>query len=487
MDTGNLTNSTTTDSSQALQDLDLSRQLCNLLFLKPLFQLDLNKQRFSDAPGGERGFFQGLDTNYMALRALDLMMEGTTIASGCTTEEVIGQLSDLAQRMNPSLSRKQQVRAAETVLAALDNKANNYKEFVFDYYAASAGESRQCKFRLVSFEPGLDDVYRYRPTQEGYLIYLGMLDLPPEVSQEMMGKMIALLVERGLIQDAVEIARRAKALSQQYRQAIRDKLTQAYRSPGTINWVRDLGPELDQARVHVKQRQVEDQRMEESVLDSLRANEDKSARQNLSTLLMMVQGASLTRSQLLNEIVGSNDRFLEAQRSLFKARRPTGLPDLDAQLLPQLVDSPVGVLAAGADDVLSALYPPAWPKLYDLNSVFSLLLEQRNESAEPELDDGVITPFDAPKTEFSEADVKLVTSWLASKLTEGRRYTVDELDALAQVDGLSWSLRRCLVLQVFREFSTIENNFKNYQAVAHGEFSIEVAQGTNLQLSPLGQ
>lgn len=218
--------------------LDLSRQQRNLLLLRPLFQLELNKQRI-----GEDGtLFDGIDTHYLLLSALDLMMEGTTVSTGCTSDEILTHIADTAAAMKPALSNVQLAKIADTILAALDNKANSYKEFSFDYFDATRKSTRTIRFRLVAYEPDIEDVYRYKPTAEGYLVYLGMLDLSPEDAQELMEKMLDLLVQRGRFDAALEIARRARTLSIEYRQLIRDKLYQAYRAPGTVNWKRTSAP-----------------------------------------------------------------------------------------------------------------------------------------------------------------------------------------------------------------------------------------------------
>jgi hypothetical protein len=160
--------------------LDLSRQQRNLLLLRPLFQLELNKQRIGDDSTADKGLFQGLDTHYMALSALDHMMEATTISTGSTRDEVLSHICEVARVMKPSLERSQQQKVADVVLGALDNKVNGYLEFAFEHFDAARGTTRLVKFKLVLFEPDIEDVYRYRPTPEGYLVYLGMLDLSPE-------------------------------------------------------------------------------------------------------------------------------------------------------------------------------------------------------------------------------------------------------------------------------------------------------------------
>lgn len=466
--------------------LDLSRQQRNLLLLRPLFQLELNKHRIGDDSSDDRGVLQGVDTHYLALCALDLMMEATTISMGCIQQEILDHLAEIAGRMKPTLSLGQRTRVAEVVLDALDNKANTYKEFAFEHFDALKGTNRTVRFRLVVYEPDFEDVYRYRPTAEGYLVYLGMLDLSPEDTQEMMEKMLDLLVQRGRFEAALEIAKRARTLSIEYRQLIRDRLHQAYRAPGSVNWTRDMSASLDKARDHVRQRQSEDQRMEESVSDALRAADEPTSRSSLAKLLAALQGAGLLRSQLVNDIGAANERFLESQRSMFRARRATGLPDLESRLFPQLLALSCTVLADEADHVTSALYPAAWPKVYDLNTLFSLMLEQRPDETGPDADDGEITRSEPPEPQFSEAAIDSVSQWLTAKFATGDTYRADQLLDLAEDEGLDRAARRCLVLVLFRSYSNTETEFKNMRADAFGNFSADVAQGTNLQFTPKG-
>jgi hypothetical protein len=460
--------------------LDLSRQQRNLLLLRPIFALELNKQRI----GEETALFQGVDTNYLVLSALDRMMEGTTVSTGCTSEEVLSHLADVAVAMKPSLTKAQSSKVADTILATLDNKANQYREYAYEHFDATTKTTRNVRFKLVAYEPDIEDVYRYKPTQDGYLVYLGMLDLAPEDAQELTEKMMDLLVERGRFDAALEIAKRARTHSIEYRQLIRDKLHQAYRAPGTVNWMRDVGPGLERARSHVRQRQAEDQRMEESVLDALRKAEDAKARTNLSQLLTTIQSASMLRTQLVSDITVANDRFLESQRAVFRARRATGLPDLESRLFPQLTEIPTNVLADEATNALSGLYPPSLPRVYDLNSLFSLLLEQRADDEEREDDDGVITPFRPPPNQFDENLIEQVKAWLASKFSLGQALRLDQLLYAAEDEGFDWTMRRCLVMVLYRAYSNFETDFKNVRADAIEEFVADVARGTNLRFVP---
>lgn len=464
--------------------LDLSKQLRNLLLLRPLFQLEQNKLRMGEEGTPDTSLFLGVDTSYLALSALDFMMETTTISMGATQEDVMSHLAEVSRQMKPALSSGQSHRVADTVLGMLDNKGNSYREFTYDHFDAAKSDIRTIRFRLVRYEPDHEDAYRYRPTSEGYLVYLGMLDLSPEDSQELMEKMLDLLVQRGKFDAALDIAKRARTLSIEYRQKIRDRLHQANRAPGSVNWSKDLDPYLKDARGHVGKRQQEDQRMEEAVKDALQKADDSSTRASLARLLKVLQSASTLRGQLVGNIASAGDNFLAAQRSVFRARRPTGLPDLESRLLPLLMDLTVDVLADASDDVVSALYPTTWPKVYDLNTVFAFLLEQRAEDGPQDSDEGVLTPYEPPLPEFSESVIKTITGWLRGKFASGESYRVDQLLDLAEDEGFDRAMRRCLVLILFRSFSTAETEFPQVLSEANGRFFSDVAAGTNLTFFP---
>ena len=110
--------------------LDLSRQQRNLLLLRPIFQLERYKTMLGDEGSADRTLFHGIDTHYLALSALDLMMEATTVSSGSTSVEVVVHLGYIASRMKPGLTSSQARRIAEVVLDALDNKPGVAREIV---------------------------------------------------------------------------------------------------------------------------------------------------------------------------------------------------------------------------------------------------------------------------------------------------------------------------------------------------------------------
>ncbi|MDD5033631.1 MAG: hypothetical protein PHE55_02650 [Methylococcaceae bacterium] len=107
--------------------------------------------------------------------------------------------------------------------------------------------------------------------------------------------------------------------------------------------------------------------MEESVREQLIQVEDIRAREQLVRLHDVLRSASTVRAQLQLEVTGAGDKFMDAQATAFRARKPSGLPDLEARLLPAAMRCPAGRFAKGADDLLLSLYPAVAPKAPDLS------------------------------------------------------------------------------------------------------------------------
>lgn len=464
--------------------IDLAPQQRNLLLMRPLFQLELTKNKFSDGDGGT--LLDGIDTHYLSLAALTYMMEGTAVAVGYTLAEVQQYLAQVVTHMKPALTAAHRNRVAEIVLDSLDNASNNYQEHSYDYFHALTGETRPVRFRLTTYEPDLEDTYRYRPTAEGYLVLIGMLDLEVEDHQILVERMLQLLIERGRFDQAYEFARRARMLSIEHRQQLRDFINQAWRAPGSVVWTRDIGPRLTEARTHIHARQEEDRRMEESVREQLIQVDDVRAREQLVRLHDVLKSASTVRAKLQVEVTGAGDKFMDAQATAFRARKPSGLPDLEARLLPAAMRCPSQRLAKGADELLLSLYPAIVPKAPDLSNLLALLLERR--TAEDEFDDdgnaGEVVPFKIYVDPFPEDVAERVHQWLTGKFSLGGSWKLDELLVAAEDDGFAELERQCIAYALYRSFPESESLFPSMRAHSDGSFISDIAQGDNLRFDP---
>lgn len=470
--------------SQALSSLlDLTPQERNLLLMRPLFQLEFSKNKYEG--DGETSLFEGVDTHYLCLAALAYMMEGTAIAAGYTSAEVRRYLAGAAVRMKPSLTAAQGNRIADIIVDTLDNASEKYKEHTCSYFHAPTGETRELHFRLTAYEPDLEDIYHYRPTAEGYLLLMGMLDMEVEDYQVLVERMLQLLIERGRFDQAYDFACRARMLSIEHRQHLRDFMHQAWRAPGSVSWERDIRPRLFEARAHIEERQEEDHRMEESVRTQLLQVDDPPTRERLANLLEILKTAAVIRVQLLTEVSAAGDRFMDAQTLAFRPRKCSGLPDPEARLLPLALECSVERLARHAEDLILSLYPPVTPRLVELSDLFALLLERRFVAPVPENDDmGELVPF-TPCPEPFPAEVNLrVHQWLDSQFALEKNWKLDALLDAAETEGFDALERQAIVYALYRSFPDSESLFPSVRAIADGLFTADIAQGDNLRFEP---
>ena len=177
------------------QLLDLTRQQRNLLLMRPVFELEFNKNSFTGA-GGSRNLMRDIDTHYLVLCLLDFLMESVAITNGCYAKDAVEHLAKITRSMSNNLVDDDCTKIADHVFAYMANRRDNYKGFTYEYFDSQAKSISSHGFKLIRFEPDSVDNYLYKPTEEGYLVYLGMLDLAPEDSAELMEKMLHLLIKR---------------------------------------------------------------------------------------------------------------------------------------------------------------------------------------------------------------------------------------------------------------------------------------------------
>lgn len=461
--------------------LDLTSHQRNLLLIRPLLKLDFNKLMHTQEDGSY--LLEGIDTNYLCLAALYFMMEGAAIQQGYMLGEVREHLKMIAGSMKHTLDEDSRGRIADIVLDALSNKSNKYVEHRESYFHAPSGETRVLNFRLIRFEADFEENYRYSPTREGYLVLMGMLDLEVEDYQVLIEKMLVYLMENGRFDQAFDLANRALSLSVEHRQIIREHIRQAARSPGSVKWSTEIQPRLTSARKHVQERQVIDFSMRESLTEKIRGLDNPDARAPLSKLHGQLDAANLQRMKLLTEISRAGEDFLEGQVSGFRARRSSGLPDLESRILPDLMARPISEIAEFAEALLLSLYPPVPQMIPDLSNLFHLLLERRNspQFIDADEDDVEIEAFQEIPMPFPAELIAKVHQWLDSKMHGAEVLHLHQLIQQAEAEGLSFMERKAVAYELYRAFADSESRYKNRHAEIDGEYETSVVSGDNLR------
>lgn len=388
----------------ALEDVasvDLSRKLKYLLLVRPLYELALRMRKTEE---GVR-LFSGLDTNFLVLCLLDFIMSGSVFDYGQTREEVLSHLGEKVRLLKPSLSETDSRKVASDVVDALHNTENRTERFEYEYFDAASGELKRYAFQLLRWTRcEEDDRNYYRVTDEGHLVYLGMLDLGTEDMQVFLDRWLEELVQRGKVDKALDVSERGRRETMRYQDDIRAQLERARRSPDSVVWKSDLEPFLDRSREHINSRDEDKQQLLALVKDQLREAVNVGARPKFARLAKTLDMELSVHLRLRRLVSEAGDQYRRAQKTMFRARRRQRLPDIEEQLLPPLLAETVQHVAELADTCGHVLLSADAPKQFSLGQALELLTELRRTTEPPDWTEDNLVPLDQLPPHF-QADV----------------------------------------------------------------------------------
>ena len=186
----------------------LTRQQRNLALAQPIARLSLDRRViFKDEPA----LSERLDVQYLALSAIDFVMERSAIESGASPEEIVDHVASEAARIKPTLTEEQGRKVGQTVLDHLANAREGHKAFRVEYYDPDRGGFSFHDFRLLALSTAADGSPRFKLATGAQTLALAMLDVAPEFAQER-HRAGANLVDQGRQAEIDPLARVAVAL-----------------------------------------------------------------------------------------------------------------------------------------------------------------------------------------------------------------------------------------------------------------------------------
>ena len=457
--------------------LPLNRQQCNLLLLRPLFELALRLRQDE----GKR-VFEGLDTNYLSLLLIDFLVEGGVLGRGRTYPEVLAFMAEAAQRIKPGLTEAEARRVGIEVLGALANADNRQERFEYQYFDAATRHTSRFAFSLLHYERGDDNTYRYRVTEQGFVLYLGMLDLGAADMQELMESMLAKLVARGRVSEALDVSRQSRLEAARYQETIRAHLERARRIPDSVTWQEDLEPFLNESRTHIDERQQHEQQLLAMVTERLQEADSAATREKLYRLKQTVDSEYRIHTQLLTLVGEAGQRYLRSQSALFRARSRQHLPNLDDRVLPELAQLSVASLAQVADREGFALLSAAPPRLLYLPQLFDLLLEPQPEDVAPPTSEDELVDITAPPLKFTPEDVAAAEKFLREALATNPRIDIQQILDQAEATGLQRTVQEYMTFLMYQSFARKESPFA-VEVTVNGRFRSQVVEGGRLEFT----
>lgn len=458
--------------------LDMSRQVRTLLLTRPLFELAVKTRRAesSDIP------WAGVDSHYLALALLVFVMDGAALGPGRTRAEILEHVAGCVAQMKPQVTKAHAETMATVVLDALHNCDNGTEEFRFEYYDASTGATAEYRFFLLRYERGQhSDEYFYRVSEEGYIVYLGMLDFGAADMQTLMEKMLQEFIKRGNVDEALDAALRAYHQGSRYFSEISQTLLQAHRMPEQVRWTSDIEPKLENARTHIDGRLVEERQLLEATSRAI-ADAEGATRIKFSRLHTVLEGGLANNSKLLTLVGSAGRTFREANTRLFRARRRDRLPNLEDNLLPMLLQRTITELEAISDGEGCILFAPEAPRLYSLDLMNAALLDSRREDDAEDVEIGEQEALVEPPPAFTEAEVATARDFLGNHFKANPRTNVALALKAAIVAGHGPAVQDYITFLLYQSFSKEESRFA-VDAVVGPRFDSPRVTGHNIEFT----
>ena len=457
----------------------LTRQQQNLLLAEPIARLSLERRViFRDDPE----VADRLDVQYLALSAVDFVMERSAIESGALPAAIVEHVAGEATRMKPALTVEQSRKVGQVVLDYLANAREGHKAFRSEYYDRERSGFSFHDFRLLVLFTAPDESVRFKLGPGAQTLTLAMLDIAPEFAQEAEAIMIRKAVERGHFQDANTLAKRARMRSIHYQQFIDDRLFQTRRAAGRIVWSEDVVPELDAARAHLHDRQ----RHEAALIDAIREQIPHArgdTRGPLVDIMSTIEDCHERHAALLRRVMTASEEFLRLQVRAFQTRYKQDVPDLEERILVPLLAAPMNVTSGMSDEIRNVFAAPSPPRLYDLALLFESCTQPRfrHDPAGTE-ESGDLVKLRRVPPEFDADEVRAAQDWLIRTIAARTRLDMKSAIQEAGNQGLAESTLRCVLFLMLRSWCP-EDDPLGVIASIDGVIDHERVAGDNLMLA----
>lgn len=461
----------------------LTSQQRNLLLAQPVARLSLDRRViFKDDPA----IADRLDVQYLALSAIDFVMERSAVESGASPAEIVAHVAAEATRVKPSLTDEQSRKVGQVVLDHLANARDGHKAFRVEYYDADRGGYSFHDFRLLALSVAPDGSARFKLARGAQILTLAMLDVAPEFAQEAEAIMIRKAVERGRFKDARTLAQRARMRSIHYQQFIEDRLFQVRRAADRVVWSEEVLPELDEARTHLSERRKHEVAIIESIREHI-AHARGDTRAHLVDLKNTIDECRQRHAALFERVMTASEEFRQIQVNAFRARRAQNVPDLEDRVLVPLLGSPMRVVSGMSDEVRIVFSAPTPPRLFDLALLFESVTQPRfRRDPAGEHNEHELVALERVPPEFDTDEIGEAEEWLVREISTRTRLDMASAISAAEQQGLTDSTLRCVLFLMLRSWCPQDDPLGVIASI-DGTIAHKRAAGDNLVLARDGE
>lgn len=328
----------------ATDDSAITRRVKAIAATRPLHDLERNKASF----GGDH--WGRYDLMTLAIATIDEVALAMGVSAGRSYEEALAHCARQAARQDPNADEAEHELVASRVLGAL--LADVPEAVTYVDHLGDEPIQRRHEFRLLYEQWNPDETVHLRASEHAVNVLIDALDLDVESAQVAAEAQMRALLERGALDSAVEIARRAVYLTVQYLERVRSILRDTQMDHETWDWAETVPAILRRALDHISDRITAETRLLSAVEERRDAEQDPVNRQRANELVRLLRSCCSRHLDLQRHLLRARQVYRDAQDDSF--RRSHGSlrrVDLEADVIQPLLGAPSGLVHRWCTDV----------------------------------------------------------------------------------------------------------------------------------------
>jgi hypothetical protein len=458
----------------------LTSHLRALSLIAPLQRAEDNKGMLHvSAKAAER-----VDMRYLALAAIELLIDRMGAGGTANRDELIEYLADLARLQSRPLSDADATALAENVFDGLTNARDRRARFKIRLFDPDQPDGVLFEFALLRAEPLPDGTVGYRLTQEAIEIHLSLLAHDPLTATQVSEIIVGEFLKRGLYDHAVTAAERTRTNSIRLAEALRLLMAEARRAILKVMWHHELGPKMEEARALLDASIMREGAMLAQLSDTAADVTDETDRRHLARIRNLLLDVQTRHRKLIVIVQKTAEEYLHLQADALKLRPLTRLPDLENEILDPLLRAPGSFLMERAPELFGAISGTLPPLVLDIAATIAAF--------EPDIDDaGAIDPvfeFDDPSAPvplpFDDFTIAQAEQFARATILAAGTITLgDILELAAQARSEDTSFQRCLFLILEQAIDPRTTDVAGGASILATRFDAGFVEGTDVRFA----
>lgn len=458
----------------------LTSHLRALSLIAPLQRAEDNKGMLHvSAKAAER-----VDMRYLALAAIELLIDRMGAGGTASRSELIEYLADLARLQSRHLSDPDAMALADHVFDGLTNARDRRARFKVRLFDPDQPDGIQFEFALLRAEPLPDGAVGYRLTQEAIEIHLSLLAHDPLTATQVSEIIVGEFLKRGLYDHAVSAAERTRTNSIRLVEAIRLLMAEARRAILKVMWHDELGPKMEEARNLLDASIMREGAMLAQLSDTAADVTDETDRRHLSRIRTLLLDVQTRHRKLIVVVQKTAEEYLQLQADTLRLRPLARLPDLENEILDPLLRAPANFLIENAAGVFSAISGTQPPLVLDITAAIAAFEPEIEELGDPDQTFEFDDPSSGLELPFDEATIARAGQFARATILAAGAITLGEIlsrGATDRPDDLAF--QRCLFLILEQAIDPRTTDVAGGASILNTRFDAGFVEGTDVRFS----